>query len=75
MDYRNKKSMAVITLPNSVIKIAQRAIKRIHQPVPGYTELTFSETPETISGFVGYNNDTNTVLLLPEPPRIKLILE
>lgn len=69
------KSMAIITLPNSIIKIAQKCITGIRQPSPGYTELTFSKTPKTIEGFVGYSNDTNTTLLLPEPPRIKLTLE
>jgi len=69
------KSMAIITLPNSVIKVAQRAITSITQPRPGYTQLTFSVPPKTISGYIGYANDTNTVLLLPEPPKINLIIE
>ncbi len=69
------KSMAIITLPNSVIKIAQRAILSISQPSPGYTELTFSKTPKTLEGFIGYTNAANTILLLPEPPKIKLTLE
>ncbi len=71
------KSMAIITLPNSKIKTPQRNIRSISQPFPGYTELTFKNIPKLLEGFIAYYNITPTkvVLLLPEPPKIKLILE